>query len=379
MRKTMLTITLGFAACIAVLPPVASAQAPATPAAAPPMTLWRFLGIPQATSKVNAQLFNRRGNMPGLESKPPLRALSDPANLDPKMPKAIQKAAEIKQAEDLAPQKRKAIKYLAEIGCACYDKDGKVTEALVDAMDDCTEMVRLNSVEAIKAAAGGTPCEQCGNKCCCNEEILKKLAELAYERGPDGCYLEPSARVREAAAEALLVCCTTVEPIEILQEDEPGVPRKEAPPETQPMDDSAPLPPDLQEAAGRSGRSFSLSSFIELGTQPRTEPMVKSTMGAMGMSQSNNGVIVETITDVVPRRGEVTFVNSQDGTARVRFDSVGRVPERTVLRAYHKFLFQTAQVGEYEVVGWNQGEAIIRNVDGRGIGKLSRGDTVTVK
>ena len=73
------------------------------PASAQDATLWRFLGIPQGMNKIHAQLFNRRGNFPGLEKKPPLKAIADPANLESPVD-AIKMAAEVKVQEDLAPQ-----------------------------------------------------------------------------------------------------------------------------------------------------------------------------------------------------------------------------------------------------------------------------------
>jgi len=109
-----------------------------TQAAAAPQTLWNFLGIPQGVDKVQSALLNRTGNNPGSELTPPLKGIADPSNLDPKMPPSIKAAAKIKQQEDLAPQKIKAIKYLATIGCGCYQKMG-VREALLDSLDDCTE------------------------------------------------------------------------------------------------------------------------------------------------------------------------------------------------------------------------------------------------
>ena len=84
-----------------------------------PTTLWSFMGIPQAGTKIHGALFNRRGNHPGLERKPALKAIADPANLASPNP-AIKKAAEVKMAEDLKKQKIKAVKYLAGIGCGCY-------------------------------------------------------------------------------------------------------------------------------------------------------------------------------------------------------------------------------------------------------------------
>jgi hypothetical protein len=184
--------------------PSVEAQVPPPPPPSP--TLWSFLGIPQACYKLNAQLFNRRGNMPGLEKKPPLKAIADVANLKSDVP-AIKAAAEIKQAEDLKPQKVKAIKYLATIGCGCYDKDGKVTKALLAAMEDCTEDVRLEAVRAIAVAASGEQCEHCKQRSCCSEDVVKQLSKIAYERDDNGCFVEPSERVREAAIEAMGICC----------------------------------------------------------------------------------------------------------------------------------------------------------------------------
>jgi hypothetical protein len=149
---------------------------------------------------------NRNGNRPNRERKPPLTRLADPENLKSPNP-AIKKAAEIKKEEDLAKQKIKAVKYLTKIGCGCYNRDGSITDALLKALDDCTEEVRYETVKAITDAANGEACENCKNKSCCSEELSNKLYEMAYERDDTGCYLEPSERVRLAAAEALRACC----------------------------------------------------------------------------------------------------------------------------------------------------------------------------
>ena len=183
-------------------------QAPAPPP--PPPTLWSFLGIPQGLRYLRDNTLNRTGNRPGLERKPPLKPIGDPSNLKSEDP-AIKKAAEIKQAEDQKKQKIKAVKFLAQIGCGCYNRDGSITDALVKAMDDCTEEVRLATVQAITEAAMGEICVNCKRKSCCSEELTNKLYEIAYERDETGCYLEPSERVRNAAAEALRACCAQTE------------------------------------------------------------------------------------------------------------------------------------------------------------------------
>lgn len=253
-----------------VAPRLAEAQAPTAststaPAAAPP-TMWNFLGLPKNPLD---RLRNREGNFPGNERRPPLRPIADPSNLESDVP-AIKTAAEIKQQEDLAEQKIKAIKYLAEQGCeGCYEGVG---EALAAALDDCTEAVRYEAAKAILATAQcgddrcdkqrvrqtktwkealkdariahikqacarmkmlcgrpsadgetrksrrddyGDPCQPpdcpqracgCGAGECCNADVLNKLSETAFERDDRGCYKEPSARVRAMAQEALRAC-----------------------------------------------------------------------------------------------------------------------------------------------------------------------------
>jgi hypothetical protein len=228
------------------------AQLPVTPVP-PPTTIWSFLGIPQAMRGMRDGMSNKFGNHPALERKPPLKALADPANLKSDVP-AIKAAAEIKQAEDLKPQKIKAVKYLAKVGCGCYDKDGKVTAALVAAMDDCTEDVRRAAVEAITEGAQGECCSACNQKSCCNEKVTEQLAKLAYERDDQGCYVEPSERIRQAAIQALRVCCpntgppaepTPLGPGEIESSEGPGRIESTAPggSEGGRPDDPAPIPP----------------------------------------------------------------------------------------------------------------------------------------
>ncbi len=169
----------------------------------PPATLWTFLGFPPKHA-IKDHHANRNGNHPGLERKPPRLAIADPKNLKSPVP-AIKKAAEVKTQEDLAPQKIKAIKYLASIGCGCYNRDGSITDALLAALDDCTETVRLAAADAISATAGDV-CENCNQQSCCTKEIHDRLMKMAYEMDKEGCWIEPSERVRRAAARALLAC-----------------------------------------------------------------------------------------------------------------------------------------------------------------------------
>ena len=200
-----------------------SAQPPAPPALpAEPGPFGKLLSLPKTLC---GALVNRHGKHPKLEKKPPLKPIADPANLLSEDP-ALKRAAEIKAEEDKAKQKIKAIRYLAFIGCGCYDKDGSITEALAAKLsptEECTERVRLAAVEAIHEVASGVCCSQCGETCCCNEIIVKALAKSAYHRDDKGCYVEPSERVREAAAEALIACCPdSSPPVEIATEENGG-------------------------------------------------------------------------------------------------------------------------------------------------------------
>ncbi len=226
----MVTIKKQFVAALLAVTISSSAFGQAPPAVPAPSTLWSFLGIPQGVKKVQGALTNRRGNRPQAEPKDALKALNDPANLE-SPDAAIKRAAEIKKAEDLKPQKIKAIKYLTSIGCGCYDKDGTVTKALIAAAEDCTEEVRLSTMTQIGEAANGKCCSNCGQVCCCNDDMLKKLAQIAYERDEYGCYAEPSKRVRDAAASALAACCPGAVPLEILTPE----PKKEEELKTDPV------------------------------------------------------------------------------------------------------------------------------------------------
>jgi len=188
---------------------VARAEAKASlPAAAPltsgPGTFWNLLGIPQATQKLRDARLNRLGEHPEWERVPPPKRIADPENLKSKNP-AIKAAAKIKKDQDLAPQKIKAIKYLGEIACCCPTNKDAVKNALLAALDDCTDEVRMEAAMAICHAAGNvcTICNQCS---CCTADVMNKLNEMANEQDEQGCWKEPNASVREAAGTALEAC-----------------------------------------------------------------------------------------------------------------------------------------------------------------------------
>lgn len=238
--------------------------------APPTVTVWNKLGIPQAFDAANANRVNRRGNNPQRERTPPLKRIADPANLESPNP-AIKAAAEIKAEEDLAPQKIKALKYLATIGCGCYDKEGKVEAALLAGLNDCTEEVRKTAAETVLTLVGNCSCHDgCGNNCC-TEKIQEKLQDMAYGE-TDGCWHEPSAEIRAIAMQALSAC----PPISVVPAGDenretvptPPVPDREtAPGVGEPL---PPIPPPAPMEA--SNAKLQKAEFVSLPAAPAKAP-----------------------------------------------------------------------------------------------------------
>jgi len=179
-------------------------------------TFWDRLGIPQAAAGLRDTTINRSGNFPGLEKKPPILKLADPANLKAEKPEMIKVAAKIKTDQDLKKQKIKAIKFLAEVNCGCYNKDDAVAKAFLAALEDCDPDVRTAAIEGLSTAAGN--CSKCRSGCettCCTEEILKKVQDIATGVDANGCFKEPVKEIRMAAAGLLRKCpCPPAKPIE---------------------------------------------------------------------------------------------------------------------------------------------------------------------
>lgn len=211
--------TSGGAAAVAPAPGPAAAAGPAdvyiaaAPAAPPPPSLPQFLGldlIAGCAQKTRTEVHNTVHRLfpilstalPDPAGPPAPIPLSSPENLDSPSP-AVAAAAKIKQEEDQAQQKIVALNYLATVGCGgCYPE---VEQALLAAMDDCTEDVRFAAVKAVKEAAG-QPCTFCKSGACCSPAVRKKLIELSEQTDDDCCPGEPSARVRRLARIALTYC-----------------------------------------------------------------------------------------------------------------------------------------------------------------------------
>jgi hypothetical protein len=152
-------------------------------------------------------------------------------------PEVVKTAAKIKQDQDMKKQKLKAIKFLAEVGCGCYNKDDQVAKALLEALNDCDPDVKKAAIEAISQNAAA--CNKCSNGCettCCNADVVKKLEEMAVGIDDKGCPKEPDREIRAAAMAALKRCGCPPE------KDPEEIP---APPEIEEVPTPVP-PPDIE-------------------------------------------------------------------------------------------------------------------------------------
>jgi hypothetical protein len=350
------------------------------PTGAGPATFWRFMGVPQGFQKLRGATANRRGNLPGREPTPPLKAIADPANLQSGNP-AIEAACKIKQQEDLAPQKIKALKYLATIGCGCYDKVYDVKGAFTAALDDCTEDVRLQAAKSIGKAAE-SQCTVCNKSCCCTAEMMQKLNDVATQRDDEGCFVEPSAEVRQAACEALLACKRRVRVY-------PAPPAAPVGDEVQPDIESQPDVPQPQTnmpqpppQASTGGQSDLIGEILgPPGTHP---PAAKSgvrgtTVSSRTGSKPDAGSPAPVAVRGQPRSGSlsgtITGIDAKTSTVDVAFDGRRQPTVGSRFSIHHDYALSTAYLGRLEIVYLaGNGRAIARPVGRTDIAKLAKGD-----
>jgi len=208
------------------------------------------------------------GRFPGLEPKPPIKSITDPANMGEDASPAAKAAAESKQAEDGAAQEIKAVAYLASIGCGgCYPD---VESAIISALEDCNEGVRYAAVKGLRDSAG-TACSGCKSDRCCSPAILKALDKLTNEKGTPGCPAEPSARVRRLARLAMAGCGGGVTPRPT-----------EGPKEPEPVDEEA------EQTAQND--AFGNSTSV-LAMPAKTDTSAASTIVSTSFSESTNSLV----------------------------------------------------------------------------------------
>ena len=174
----------------------------------PKQTLPEFLGLTGLCKAAGALVTRIRARLgmrfPGLEAKPAVLPITDPANAESSNP-AVSAASEIKAEEDAAPQKIKGLRYLATIGCGgCYPD---VEQALLAGLDDCTEEVRYEAAAALRKH-GRQPLPILPRRQMLQPRRAQELQDIAFGvKENTGCYKESSARTRRMARLALAGCC----------------------------------------------------------------------------------------------------------------------------------------------------------------------------
>jgi len=253
--------------CAALVPPPAPPGAPAPPAPEPYSgpTCAKLLGVPDciAAGQKCAELLCKciQRQFPGPGTPPILGEVTLESS------PAVKCAAEILAEEAKAPQKIDAIRYLGRMGCTkCYPC---VEEGLLAALDDCTEEVRFEAAKALRRTATEN-CRCCRYTSCCSQKVFDKLNKVAFDARDDGCPVEPSARVRRMARQALEMCGGPIStPEEPAPEEGPtGVvppgplpppeePPAEAPPEQAPVAEAptAAAPPASAAPAAMTNKS----------------------------------------------------------------------------------------------------------------------------
>lgn len=199
-----------------------AAAVPGGAAAAPPKTIWSFLGL-SGKGKGQCRLKLCRSPVGQLLNNllRPLSAMTGgivPALCPPvppvppggpgSAPDAGSAAAAIAADQKAAKERRAAVKFLANVDCQYWPE---AEAALVAALRaDKNECVRWEA--AVSLSKG----------CCCTPTVRSALAIAAEGSDRDGNPAEKSWRVRQAAAQALARC-------EVLEPEPPAAARPERP------------------------------------------------------------------------------------------------------------------------------------------------------
>lgn len=378
--------------------------------------------------KIKDNKANRNGCHPERERIPWLKRIAAKENLESPN-KAIKRAAQIKEQEDLVKQKIKAIKYLGIMGCCCYDEDGSVTEALLAALDDCTPLVRKTTVEVIS----GNFCGRTGpNTCTCKKELVEKLADMAWGIDDKGCYKEPDPEIRGLAAQVVCSCCPNSSPGPVAEpmQPQPVNPVQEPIPETIPDggDPAAPAVPapnaPMTFNADGLGRA-DVAGFIEKdysGEMPFCKPVEPGIL-----TVSSEEVVIADLVDkqysanppscqpmgyaLVPEagdeavavdygtptslpivrdsvrtrsaeaglRGKIEAVDARNSAVSVQLERSVVLPVGTRMVVFHRYVMgKLASVAEFEVVGGSAGNCVVRPVGSPSVSRATVGATIMV-
>lgn len=138
-------------------------------------------------------------------------------------------ASKIRARELDVPNRKRAIRYLADLDCAQFPEAKEMLLKMLNPEEEKWEEVRFEAAKGLKEmlernACGTGQCDpdkkkserwwkkkgkdegMCHCTNCCDADTLNTLAKTAYEMNEKGCCYEPSLRVRQMAVEAISVC-----------------------------------------------------------------------------------------------------------------------------------------------------------------------------
>lgn len=229
-RIAKLVGLMALAGCASAPGPSAFPAGPPIPGApvvaAPPYTLWTFLGFDPLFAKMGTKCDHLQAKMAGLHPafgpRVPLKPLTDPALAQsPNVAVASASSVVAKMAD--IPQTKAALAAVGDIGCAC--DPGTVT-ALRAGLDSCFPEVRMAAAEAIRKSVRLSE-DECDRRRCCAPELSEKLYQLGWGCDEQGCYLEADGNVRLAARQAYRACGCPCFPVDAEPQISQERPRKD--------------------------------------------------------------------------------------------------------------------------------------------------------
>ncbi|MBA3315799.1 MAG: hypothetical protein H0T47_21240 [Planctomycetaceae bacterium] len=137
-------------------------------------------------------------------------------------------------------------------------------------------------------------------KGCCDAETLNALSKIANELDEQGCPIEPSPRVREAAADALLLCdCIPVPPTPMVPVPAPPIPDTKPPGEGTPLiegegvpevEGEFPIPevptvPETEQFDDLDPNAFATPRLLKTGAKSRNST-VRPTAGTSNQNEA---------------------------------------------------------------------------------------------
>jgi len=169
---------------------------------------------------------------------------------------------------------------------------------------------------------------------CCSEDVINALSRNAFECDDQGCFLEPSDRIRAAAERAIMLCVDTVTmqtpTMPPSDPDDPVV----SPPQTTISEQPAFVSPESSRY--NSGRSLSgtgradMTNRLNIFDNMSAEPLSKVWYGFQTVKTANTGVFLSDQSDQL-----FSLLDTGNGRAQfISFTGFGRQPGGPIVEPY---------------------------------------------